>query len=274
MLGDLRALLDEQADRGDLDGAVELLALIDRARRGPEALLPLGDDQPPPVRDYQAAYDEAAGRFREAGRRAQALLLAEGQVGPARLVANESLQPPSLPRPGTIGPVGYATDRLRETYPSRRGWRGAPFREQAPTGGYLAGLRVTRYDKFGRSIRTVQPIFRAGAGLVDGQVHGDPGEDPSVLLARPGHAVGAIETRAGLVFNALRITFMRVVDGRLDPGDSYTSDWVGSDGGFPGRHSGDGDLIVGVVGSVDQGAISGFGLLAAEGAPDDPGQRP
>ena len=49
------------------------------------------------------------------------------------------------------------------------------------------------------------------------------------IKAPAGYAVGAITVRSGLMINGFSATFMRMKNGRLDPLDTYESDWVGAD---------------------------------------------
>jgi hypothetical protein len=72
--------------------------------------------------------------------------------------------------------------------------------------------------------------------------------------AREGYAVGAAKVRTFNYVNAIRLTYMRIMDdGRLDPDDSYKGDWLGFRGGKEFEISGDGDPIIGI--HVRQGAV-------------------
>jgi hypothetical protein len=56
---------------------------------------------------------------------------------------------------------------------------------------------------------------------------------------------------------------MRVVSGKLDPADSYESDWVGStdSGGSPTKLTGEGKPVIGIVGKASDKECTGLGLL-------------
>jgi hypothetical protein len=82
-----------------------------------------------------------------------------------------------------------------------------------------------------------------------GQRHGTPGGDELQLLSKPGYAVGAIHARAGLVLNAVQLTFYRIDGTRLDPRDQYESPWIGSDGGSSFDLDAKGDPIKGIFGT-------------------------
>ena len=85
------------------------------------------------------------------------------------------------------------------------------------------------------------------------------------MVARPGYAVGAINTHAGLWLDAFQIVFMRFKDGQLDPEDSYTTDWLGdSRGGNARTATGEGKLVVGIHGRSNGRVVNSLGLLVAE----------
>lgn len=73
---------------------------------------------------------------------------------------------------------------------------------------------------------------------------------PAGAVAREGYAVGAVNLNALEYINGIQLVFMRVKDdGRLDPKDSYTSEWLGARA--RGRRkpqvlTGDGDPIIGI----------------------------
>ena len=70
------------------------------------------------------------------------------------------------------------------------------------------------------------------------------------VRARPGYAVGRLTLRSGLLINGLSVTFMRIKDGKLDPDQSYESDWVGDrTGGGEAAVGGDGSPVIGISGS-------------------------
>jgi hypothetical protein len=73
---------------------------------------------------------------------------------------------------------------------------------------------------------------------------------PAGAVARKGYAVGAVNVNAGDYVNGIQLIFMRVKDdGRLDPKDSYTSEWLGirpRGARKLEKRSGDGDPIIGI----------------------------
>jgi pimeloyl-ACP methyl ester carboxylesterase len=70
------------------------------------------------------------------------------------------------------------------------------------------------------------------------------------VMARDGYAVGALEVDAAEFVNAVRVVFMRIdAQGRLDPKDSYKSDWIGAASGRPTQTlGGDGSKVIGIYG--------------------------
>jgi hypothetical protein len=140
------------------------------------------------------------------------------------------------------------------------------FREVAPPGGLLVGVRVGYINAFGGSkIGAVEPIFQNGVAYVDGKPNGKSIPLSLSVVARPGYAVGAINTRTGLLLDALQLVFMRFKDGKLDPSDSYSSSWLGDPrGGGAGTASGAGKLVVGLHGRSNGREINAIGLVVAE----------
>src|SRR6185295_18116510 len=97
----------------------------------------------------------------------------------------------------------------------------------------------------------------------DGKLLGKSGGEEVLVLAKPGYAVGGVEVRAGLAFDAVRFVFMRVKGAALDSTDSYTSDWAGHDGGSATQVSGGGKPSVGIFAS-EQSELTGMGLVLAD----------
>ncbi len=128
---------------------------------------------------------------------------------------------------------------------------GDEFRDEAPEGGWLVGLRIVRGFNWGGAIRSLQPIYQVQDEYHLGKLCGsENGEAQTEVLAKPGYAIGKIECRAGLVNNALLLTFYRVKEGGLDPDDSYSTQWLGSEGGGPQPAiGGRGEAIVGISGN-------------------------
>ena len=74
------------------------------------------------------------------------------------------------------------------------------------------------------------------------------------LFAKDGYAVGAIQVDGADFVNAVRVAFMRIEGDRLNPKDTYISDWIGKlTGRDPVTINGNGAIVVGVHGR--RGAI-------------------
>jgi hypothetical protein len=74
----------------------------------------------------------------------------------------------------------------------------------------------------------------------------------TVIVARPGYAVAGLEVDSADLVNAVRIVFMRLANGRLDPldpADHYQSPWIGTPTGRPTKTlSGSERIVVGIHG--------------------------
>lgn len=72
----------------------------------------------------------------------------------------------------------------------------------------------------------------------------------NVVAAKKGYALGGIAADSGSDFlHAVQLTFMRILpNGKLDPADSYTSDWIGQPTGAVQKHNSSGELVVGLRG--------------------------
>lgn len=156
---------------------------------------------------------------------------------------------PSLPQPKKPQALGGAFD--------------PEFTENAPEGGLLVGFEVG-LGKFVKNdiIATLRPIFRVKDNDADGELHGTDTTRLTKYVAKPGYAVGAISIKHSLGVDGFALTFMKVVGDKLDPSDSYKSDWIGGMGG--GRtttQDGDGKLVTGIIGKQGKKNCSGIGLI-------------
>ena len=87
------------------------------------------------------------------------------------------------------------------------------------------------------------------------------------LVAKPDYAVASINARHAPVVHGLSVTFMKVVDGKLDPKDTYESDWIGGmGGGGPTKLGGSGAPVIGVAGKANKKDLTGLGLILQEPA--------
>lgn len=170
--------------------------------------------------------------------------------------------PPSIPPP----PVPPVAARPKASRDEILGFPLDPeFREPAPAGGLLVGFHVglTRFTNYA-VIGSMRPIYRVGEKEELGQARGKKSElGTRKVVAKPGYAVGAISVRTGLGIDGFSVTFMKVKDdGKLDPKDAYESEWLGNKtGGSPGKLTGDGTPVVGLLGREARDAITAIGLM-------------
>ncbi len=179
-------------------------------------------------------------------------------TGPAR----------TLTGPGgiTLSPIPrnakrYADDDLQDVSRSFANDRES-FRDIGPAGSILVGVRVSYIDKGGPKIRSAQPIYRSGKTYYVGQVHGEVVGPVTAVVAKPGYAVGGLNTHTGLTVDGFRMVFMKVDGKRLDPNDSYNSPWLGDlKGGGPGEVTSQGEVVVGLQGR-SRNEVFALGLTA------------
>jgi hypothetical protein len=137
------------------------------------------------------------------------------------------------------------------------------FKERAPKGGVLIGLEIGLGKFFGEDvIKAVRPTYRVNGNEQFGVQRGQMPGTPKTIKAKEGDAVGAIACKSGLNFDGCSLTFMKIKEGRLDPNDSYESEWVGWNGNKrPRRITGDAKPAVGIAGRGSDRELNGLGLL-------------
>lgn len=199
---------------------------------------------------------------------------------PAPTPAPAPAPPPARTAPATVvgpGPdpakpaeipltIAFSPEKLADLPRAQLGGDQGSFREIAPAGGLLVGARAGHIDAFGgNKVGAIWPVYQVGGEYRIGSRAGKEIEPSVTVLARPGYAVGAINTRAGLLLDGFQLVFMKVKDGRLDPNDAYQSDWLGdSKGGGEETVSGDGRLVVGLHGRAGKGEVNALGIVVAE----------
>jgi hypothetical protein len=139
------------------------------------------------------------------------------------------------------------------------------FRDSAPNSGVMVGVRVGYTARGGSKVASIQPIYQVDRSYVDGERQGAPIEGETTVVAKPGYAVGGVNTRTGLLLDAFQLVFMKYNNGRLDRGDSYTSGWLGDPrGGNLKNVSANGKVVVGIHGSTNNREINSLGLVVAQ----------
>jgi S1-C subfamily serine protease len=137
------------------------------------------------------------------------------------------------------------------------------FRDLAPKGGVLIGLEIGLGKFFDEDvIKAVRPIYRVSGRELFGEQRGVRPRAAITIKAKDGYAVGAMTCKSGLNFDGCSLTFMKVVGGKLDPTDSYESEWVGWNGNKgTTRIESDGTPVVGIAGRGSDREVNGLGLL-------------
>ena len=138
-------------------------------------------------------------------------------------------------------PSGPAEAEIRVEYDSSKaldriragGFNENPFRDLAPPGGVLVGMRVGYVNSFGGSkVGAVRPIYQVGTKYVEGEENGNAGADQGegTVVAKPGYVVAGINYRIGLLVDGIQLVFGKVKAGKVDLRDAYTSPWLGDAG--------------------------------------------
>jgi hypothetical protein len=144
-------------------------------------------------------------------------------------------------------------------------WGGATFEDAPPGGGVLVGFYYTTLPN-DWLMDHLQPIYLTPAGEQVGSAYGVPRGPRRCVKAKDGYAVGAVDVRAGDLFDGMAVTFMKAEATGLNPADAYRSPWIGGRGGEPRTVGGDGPFLIGVHGRVvTQGGIVSPGNVAALG---------
>jgi hypothetical protein len=171
-------------------------------------------------------------------------------------IARLTKPPPNFTNPNAHPDVGKDTEFAGNTT------GGAPMRYVEPK-GLLLGLDY-RLGEWGgeKCLATATAVFKRDQPVAPGM---------SRVLAKEGYAIGGLKVRSKKYVDAVQVVFFRVkADGKLDPADSYTSDWCGEAADQPLKTlAGDGTRVIGLV--CRQGAIlDGLALVvekSGEGKP-------
>ncbi len=93
----------------------------------------------------------------------------------------------------------------------------------------LIGLRVTTNKRLKHTVvGSIEPIYQSGGSQANGKLHGRPFQHRRIdFLAKPGYAIAGIIAVGSECLDGFRLVYMRVKGRKLDPTDSYESDWFG-----------------------------------------------
>jgi hypothetical protein len=167
-------------------------------------------------------------------------------------------------------PTTGHSDELSEPSDGLYGGKlGIVFRDIPEQPAILKGLIArTMPNGIWGGIDGVQGIFETPSGTWVGPARGEAvgsGSDVRVE-AKPGYAVGVIELKYDERLHGMRLIFMRIKDGHLDPNDKYRSRWVGArSGGKEASLGGNGKPITGITGRTAND-LHAFGILQVDGA--------
>ena len=98
-------------------------------------------------------------------------------------------------------------------------------------GAILTGFEcvLTPFRQSLSTVRGVRPVFLTDSGQITGSSWGAPkGNAVFKVIAKPGYAVGKISGQFdGIALRRLKVRFDRICGLKLDPKDSYETDWIG-----------------------------------------------
>lgn len=131
------------------------------------------------------------------------------------------------------------------------GSKGTSFETIPDQPSLLIGFKYTTSTFYGGhlTVKAMRPIFRGRDGESIGDWHGVPHGKVHQVKAKDGYVVAGIVAKSGHRLDGLRLIFMRVKNGYLNPDDTYRSKWVGGRGG--GRETlvaVNGDPVIGIFG--------------------------
>lgn len=131
------------------------------------------------------------------------------------------------------------------------GGGGGAFTNTPDKPSVLVGFDYTTATFYGGhlTIKSLRPIFHTSEGDVVGKWHGVPHRTPKRIRAKPGYVVAGVIAKSGHRLDGMRVIFMKVEYDRLNPDETYRSNWIGGRGGGPiVQLAGDGDAIIGLYG--------------------------
>ena len=142
---------------------------------------------------------------------------------------------------------------------------GGQFRSELNEPAVLVGFDYTLSTFYGGHliVKSIRPIYKTRKGDRLGEWHGVPHGKVRRVIAKQGYVATAIVAKHGHRVDGMRVIFMRVKDGRLDPDDTHRSKWIGGlGGGRESLYATYGDPIVSIFGR--QGAdLDSIGFVQA-----------
>ena len=153
-----------------------------------------------------------------------------------------------------IWDTGGTRAKRYERTPCHGGDWGVGFYDLGPPGSMLVGFHFAQRDVAKNPnplvLDGMQPVYRTPQGLVLGHPYEGEGIRLPPAVAKQGYAVGGMVLKSGADVDGMRVLFMRIKGDRLDPADSYQSEWFGGrGGGGETRVGATGQPILGVYGN-------------------------
>jgi|GEM_PF-5633445 len=142
----------------------------------------------------------------------------------------------------------------------------ADYRDIGGDGSVLVGFEAGLARWFDREIPyAIRPVYRKGdleqVGSPVGNMNANEVIRQVRVVAKPGYAVGGMWIRTGAAMDRLRLLYMRIDSGRLDPDDSYKSEFIGSsEGGSEQYIDGRGRPVAGIFAVEERRQLRTFGL--------------
>lgn len=117
------------------------------------------------------------------------------------------------------------------------------------------------------TIKAVRPVFRSRSGEIIGEWHGIPRGEIHRVQAKDGYVVAGMVTKSGNRLDGMRLIYMRVRDGRLDPDDTYRSEWIGGLRGGPNTQcAANGLPVIGIHGRRGKD-LDALGVIQVDDTP-------
>lgn len=138
------------------------------------------------------------------------------------------------------------------------GGGGGEFEDLGPSGAVLVGFKYSAKGSGGR-MKFLQGVYRLSDQVTRGGGRGNS-DSGGELVAKPGYAVGQVILASSDRLDGFKLVFMRQAGGRLLPGDSYESPWVGAAPKAETKTIGDGSPVGGFFGRAG-GEVDGLGLI-------------
>ncbi|MBD3674217.1 MAG: hypothetical protein HUJ26_11900 [Planctomycetaceae bacterium] len=116
---------------------------------------------------------------------------------------------------------------------------GFPFTQVAPQQDPVVGVRVRMGSWAGKEhLSKVEPLYQKPR----------PIPNTTVVVAKPGYVLGAIEINAPEFVDGIRLVFMKQTEMGVDPTDHVESQWIGNSTPKPERLENEGKPIIGFHG--------------------------